>query len=243
MTASSTLRSGLALAAFALLAPGSAGALSATHGSNVLYLSTGPEDNGGGDTGTDRTGDDDNESDEARFLFSISGSSLSIDYNVLTSEITEFVADPFVIQLLDNVAGNVIGAIGAIGLANGSFPAVTGFSGPPLLGPDGSVFVDGELGWQTATIALPAGVKTIEIWVADEEDDIVDTALLIDNIRTEAGLWESFESLPTGVGPGLPQSGFIGNVTVESAASFVPEPSAAALLALGAFALRRRRRS
>jgi hypothetical protein len=121
-------------------------------------------------------------------------------------------------------------------------PAETG-PAPTQTAPAYRSPADGDLGWQTAVIPLPVGVKTIEIWVADDEDDVVDTALLIDNIRTEIGLLEGFEGQTIGQAPDIPQSGFTGNVTVQTGAGFsVPEPAPAALLALVAGALARRRR-
>ena len=62
-----------------------------------------------------------------------------------------------------------------------------------LLGPDGSLFVDGELGFATFTLAgVGPGFHTLDLQVLDDEDDVVDTAILIDALAIDGSIFESF---------------------------------------------------
>ncbi|MEH6625273.1 MAG: PEP-CTERM sorting domain-containing protein [Motiliproteus sp.] len=160
----------------------------ATHGAQFAYLTNGPGATGAGDSGVDRTGDGAAESDVAIMTVGFAaaaGDMVSFDWDLLTEEISGGVPDPFEI-LLD---GATILA-GAIGFDNGTFPSVVGFSDVEIVGPDGSSFFDGRLGWASFLSGpLTAGAHTLEFFVGDEgfldgtPDDIVETALLVDNIE------------------------------------------------------------
>lgn len=216
--------------------------ISTTEGTQFLYLTTGPEENGGGDSGDDRTGDLGDEADIALWEYDFvaaAGLVISFDYNVLTSEISGGVPDPFEVLL-----NGVPILMGAIGDANGTFPAVTGFDGVSILGPDGSTFFDGQLGFATASGITVAGTNTLEFFIGDDDDDIVDSALLVDAIQLDGSLLEGFElespdSLPNG---GSVLAGF---VAVQSNVDFtaaVPEPTSLAFLSMGALGMAGRRR-
>jgi hypothetical protein len=159
--------------------------ISATEGDKVLYLTTGPEVTGAGQSILDRNGDGEFENDVAIMSMSFAapeGSVVSLDYDVLTEEILGGVADIFEIRL----DGSTIAA-GAIGYASGSFPAVPTFSAILITGPHGSSYEDGRLGWSNVRIAVTgSGTHTLEFYVGDSGDAQVDTAVLVDNIQITA---------------------------------------------------------
>ena len=161
------------------------GPISATEGDKVLYLTTGPEMTGAGQSVFDRDGDGEFEHDVAIMSMSFTapgGSVVSLDYDVLTEEILGGVADVFEITL----DGSTI-ASGAIGYASGSFPSVPTFSAIVITGPHGSSYEDGRLGWSNLRIAVStSGAHTLEFYVGDSGDAQVDTALLVDNIQIMA---------------------------------------------------------
>ena len=234
---------------FMLISLSAQASLIATEGSQYLYLSTGPEEfHGGGPTGDDVNGDGEEESDLSLFAFEFSatgGEDLSFDFNVLTEEVSGGVND-LVIFALDGVAvleAEIDG--GEVAFFSTLF---TGFTGPALLGPDGSSFFDGELGFSTFTIAgVTAGLHLLEIMVLDDSDDIVDSALLIDAIALDGTVIEGFEGDAIGSTPSGPGVvGVIGNVSVEGADGFtvlVDEPMAVWLLLAGLVGLIRSRRN
>lgn len=158
------------------------GSISATEGNNVLYMTTGPEVTGAGQSTYDRDGDGEFEHDIAVMSMSFTapeGWIVSLDYDVLTEEILGGVADIFEIRL----DGDTI-ASGAIGYASGSFPAVPAFSAVLIAGPHGSSYEDGRLGWSNLSITVASsGPHTLEFYVGDSGDAQVDTALLVDNIQ------------------------------------------------------------
>lgn len=212
-------------------------------GVQALYLSTGPEDYGLGPSGIDLDGDGFDESDVAyaAFDFSTVGTTtLSFFFNVLTSEVTEGVADVFA-AVLD---GSII-LSGEIFYDDGPFPEVTTFDGQPLFGPDGSFFSDGQTGFGFFSLPfVAAGNHRLEFFVGDEEDEVVDTALLIDAIALNGVVQFGFEGVPPGPFP--PGPDFDGTVGVVSGSDFtspIPEPSTVLLFgtALLGFAWRRKR--
>jgi hypothetical protein len=161
------------------------GPISATEGDKVLYLTTGPEVTGAGQSVFDRDGDGEFEHDVAIMSMSFTapeGSVVSLDYDVLTEEILGGVTDVFEITL----DGTTI-ASGAIGYASGSFPGVSTFSAILVTGPYGSSYEDGRLGWSNLRRAVStSGAHTLEFYVGDSGDAQVDTALLIDNSQIMA---------------------------------------------------------
>lgn len=262
--------------------PSEAFPITPTEGTHMAYLTNGPGSQGGDNQ--DISGDSNDENDVATLTieFSIGNSELNndggeatvisdtlfFDLNVLTSEDqfdTPF-NDPFIVTLDGNqIAG------GSIGGDNGNVSEIDGnlFDSIPVFGPDGSFFGNGETGFFTvdtilgapapftfATAILP-GTHTLVFAVGDDSDNIVDTAILIDNIRLQfGGFIEGFEGngdngqdfLPVAI----PQGASTGNVFVVTGPDFttvgVPEPATlslmgAGLLGLGAAALRRRRRN
>jgi len=158
------------------------GAIAATEGTQFAYLTTGPGPNGTSPSPYDKNTNGLIETDWSEMTYSFAGSAgliLSLDYDLLTEEISGGVADIFAI-ILD---GTIV-ASGAVGFASGTFPAVTTFATGPITGPDGSSFFDGRLGWTALSTPLTfSGVHTLEFYVADESDTVVDTALLADNIQ------------------------------------------------------------
>jgi hypothetical protein len=161
------------------------GPITSTEGDMVLYLTTGPELTGAGQSIFDRDGDGELEHDVAIMSMSFTapeGSVVSLDYDLLTEEILGGVADVFEIRL----DGTTI-ASGAIGYASGSFPAVSTFSASLITGPRGSSYEDGRLGWRNVRIAVTSsGAHTLEFYVGDSGDAQVDTAVLVDNIQIMA---------------------------------------------------------
>jgi hypothetical protein len=163
----------------------SGGPISATQGDKVVYLTTGPEVTGAGQSIFDRDGDGEFENDVAMMTMSFTapeGWIISFDYDVLTEELLGGVADIFEIRL----DGNTV-ASGAIGYPSGSFPAAPAFSAVLIRGPHGSSYEDGRLGWTNVSILVPSsGQHTLEFYVGDSGDAQVDTAVLVDNIQTVA---------------------------------------------------------
>jgi len=167
---------------------GPGGGFSAPEGSQFAYLSNGPAANGGGSSGTNRTGALGPEIDVAKMsflFFAATPGILSFDYDVFTSEVSDAestnpdpVPDPFEV-----LVGLTHVVRGAISTANGVFPGVGGFDLVNITGPDGSVFTDGRLGFSTVNVPIGAGNHLLEFFVGDDDDDTIDTALLIDNIR------------------------------------------------------------
>ena len=165
------------------------GGIPAPDGSQFAYLTNGPGSNGGGDSGSDRTGALGNEFDVAELTVSFTAddpTNVEFQYDVLSSEITDGESptpdpapDPFEIRL-----DGVTIASGAVGQANGSFPAVNGFNLTNITGSDGSFFSDGRLGFATLSTPVAAGPHTLEFFVGDDDGDpAVDTAMLVDEIR------------------------------------------------------------
>ena len=175
------------------------GSISATQGDYFLYLTTGPEVTGAGQSAYDRDGDGEFENDIAMMSMSFTApedSILSFDYDVLTEELLGGVADIFEIRF----DGNTI-ASGAIGHPSGSFPAVPVFSAVVITGPYGSSYEDGRLGWTNVSIpVLSAGSHTLEFYVGDAGDAQVDTAVLVDNIQIMAAASEPVAAGNTGGG-------------------------------------------
>jgi hypothetical protein len=151
----------------------------------VLYLTTGPEVTGAGQSIFDLDGDGEFENDVGMMSMSFTApenSIVSLDYDVLTEELLGGVTDVFEIRL----DGTTI-ASGAIGYASGSFPAVQTFSAMLITGPHGSSYEDGRLGWNNVRIAVTtSGAHTLEFYVGDSGDAQVDTAVLVDNIQIMA---------------------------------------------------------
>lgn len=211
---------------------------------------------------------------------------LLFDINVLTSENPEGTTsnDLFAVSLDGNlIAGGAVGGFvneGGFALSPISEP----FDNIPMIGPDGSFFGFGETGFvtvsetasaSTTTIAtsITSGVHTLLFGVADDENPLGDTALLIDNIRLSFDivdlispqsihlgeiLIEGFEDIvlepvdAPGIQPAAATTGQTqGNVSIVVGPDFtqpIPEPATlslvgAGLFGLGATALRRRRKT
>lgn len=246
----STRRTSLLAALFALLLASPASALiSAPEGSQFLYLTSGPEEaHGGGDTGEDLNGDGSNEFDRslAAIEFEAGGAgTLSLYWDVLTGEVSGGVSD-FVRIVLD---GTEVLAESILTDDDTPLPppGLDGFFDGPIGGPDGSFFEDGRIGWSMFSTGIAAGSHSIEFFVYDDDDDVVDTALLIDALALDGLVFEGFESDSPG---SAPLGAFTeGVVSVEDFDSFepfaVPEPATSLLglsAAAGLVALRRRRR-
>ena len=223
--------------------------IAATDGTQFLALDTGGF-TFSGDSGIDRSGNGNNEEDIAVFLYDFNasaGQTVSFDYNFLTAETptTDFFSDNFEI----NLNGTQVVA-GAVGTNNGAFPQLFGFDLNPING-NNSFFGSGQIGFQSAaSSATVTGINTLEFFVGDDGDPVVDSALLVDNITLDNVLIESFEVQPIGIEPlpGLPGSGDVtGGVTTEGPGSFtfvpLPEPSSLMVMfGMGIAVLGRRRR-
>jgi hypothetical protein len=213
-------------------------------------LSTGPGSNGGGPTGSDLNGDGDQESDVAHLsvLFeATSAGTLGFQWDLLTGEVSGGVSDFFRVQLdgVEILAHSVL-----TGDDDGPLPppGLSGFTGGPLLASDGSFFEDGRLGFAPFSIAIDAGSHVLDFHVYDDEDDIVDTALLLDALALDGSVFYGFEEDTIDLPPSSPFVTLtLGNVRVMGEGSIeqveVPEPAAAWLLAPALLALLRRRRS
>lgn len=164
-----------------------------SEGDAYAYLTTGPElddfegSNGQGDSGIDRTGNGSFEGDVAIGIVEFTlpePMTVAFDYDFLTGEVSGGVPDPFEIKLDDTTV-----ASGVVALENGSFPIVPAgeFDGTEYTGPDGSFFPDGRIGWTTVDLGmLAAGLHTLEFFVGDDDDLVVDSALLVDNLRARS---------------------------------------------------------
>jgi hypothetical protein len=233
-------------ASFACAVPAGA-VIPAPEGTQFAYLSTGPGSNGGGSTGEDLNGDGDEESDVAYLSLTFgseSAGTLGFQWDLLTGEVSGGVSDFFRV-LLDGVE------VLAHSVLTGSDdplppPGLSGFTGGPLLASDGSFFEDGRLGFASFSTALGVGSHTLDFFVYDDEDDIVDTALLLDALSLDGTVIYGFEEDAIGLPPGGPLvEDMLGNVRVMGESSFeqlVPEPAAAWLLGPALLALARRRR-
>jgi hypothetical protein len=195
MRSRSRSRTSLAAGLIALLAAGPASAvISAPEGSQYLYLTTGPEEaHGGGDTGSDLNGDGFDEGDLSSVEIGFEATSdatLRFDWDVLTSEVTGGVSDFFRV-LLD---GSEILSESILTPDDTPLPppGLSGFSGGILVGPDGSYFYDGRLGWGTFSTSVLTGNHTLQFSVYDDEDLYVDTALLVDGLALDGVVFQGF---------------------------------------------------
>jgi len=221
--------------------------IDAAEGSQYLYLTTGPEDaHGGGTLGVDLNEDGSNEGDASSVAVSFEAAAagmLSFRWDVLTGEVSGGVSDWFSI-LLDGVEI----------LAESIFtpddaplppPGLMGFADGAILGPDGSLFEDGRLGWMLFETPIDAATHTLRFTIYDDEDLEVDSALLLDALALDEIVFQGFEAGTVGLPPMLELEG---RVTVEGSDSFsqiaLPEPGAALLglmAGIGLAGIRRRR--
>lgn len=233
-------RPGLAAALLFLACSGAHAAFMAPEGTRFLYLSTGPEENGGGPTGTDLNASGFEEFDEARIELVYDagpGGTLTLRYNVMTSEASIGGVDDLIIFSIDGVPV-FRGGIDAPD-AQGNFPLIGPFDGTPFFGPDGSLFADGQRGTQTFMIDVPQGPLNLSFMVLDELDESFDTALVVDDLRIDGVVLDDFEddapgSLPDAV------TAVAGNVMVALETQFrtflLPQPATLPMLA-AAFAI------
>ena len=224
--------------------------ITATEGSQFLTLSTftGTFDAVTGlfppgvDSGIDRNGNGNNEQDIAVLSLDFSalaGQTVSFDYNFLTAElpVEPFFADAFEVSL----NGTQVVA-GAVGINNGAFPQLFGFDALPVTGPDSSFFASGQLGFLSASATTAPGINTLEFFVGDDFDNLVESALLVDNILLDGQLVEGFET----AGPLADLGETAGAVSVQVDGDFtqvVPEPSGVVMMlgfGIAALSLRRR---
>ncbi|MEX1231163.1 MAG: PEP-CTERM sorting domain-containing protein [Planctomycetaceae bacterium] len=233
-----------------------AGPIDSPGGSKFLYLSTGPGSNPVGGVG-DISGNATPDFDLATYGFSFTASGTDdfvADVNLLTSEYAD--DDPVADFWGVKIDGAPVGAFSPAGFTtsmyalvetNGAHTVVIpsfAFSGPPIVGPDGSVFLSGQTGWFSFMIpgaALSAGLHTLHLFIADDDDSVVDTALMVDNLRLVDGetvlMLNDFEADTIGAPPGM--GTVSGNAFVAGDDLFVapiPEPSTLTLAALGLFA-------
>ncbi len=241
----SALSTCLALALAAPVPALAASLVAPFQGNQFAYLSTGPDVLNSASTDTDLSGNDFPESDPAAFSLSFTvdfATSLSFAGNLLTSEITSGVPDFFLVELtrVDNLGGPFTERrlSGAIGRENGTLPIIipAGFfdsvnDGWVLFGPDDSLFLDGQTGWEFFSFDIAAGSYLLRFAVFDDVDAEYDTALLIDDIRLGGVLLEGFEGLAPGTALGLVPgvSDVVGSATIAGAGEFalVPLPAAA----------------
>lgn len=240
----------LALAWAFSIPAGAASLVAPFQGNHFAYLSTGPGSlEGDGSTNEDRSTDGNLEADLATFsleFFSEGPATLRFAGNLLTSEISSGIADFFLVELthLGETETTVQRLLGrAIGHDNGPLDVIpwTSFDSVDdllfLVGPDGSTFEDGQTGWETFSFEVGAGTHRLRFSLFDEMDSIVDTALLIDDIRLDDALLAGFEGLASGSSlAGLAGIGDVrGSATIAGAGDFthvvVPLPAAAWCLA------------
>jgi len=269
MRASASLRLALPVLLAALSLPARGAPVEpAPEGIQFAYLSTGGPGTGlgRGSTGADLSGDGVNEADPASFTMTfdaLAGTEVSFALNLLTGEITGGVPD-----FVQVVLNGVVVEQATIGRQNSTIPIIdaTSFDSVDddllLNGPDGSNFADGQTGWRTFSLFTQVeGPQELIFRILDESDDIVDSALLIDDIRFGDELVEGFEDFEFGSAPVpspflTPVYAIVGNVTVANAGSFfevedLPDPDpnpvplpavGAGLLVASALGLRARRR-
>jgi len=228
--------------------------ITTTQGSQFLTLNTGPGMVGLfngllSDSGIDRTQNGNTEEDIAVLSFdfdALAGQAVSFDYNFLTGEFPgdAFFSDGFEVSL----NGTQVVA-GSVGTGSDVFPQLFGFDLVPIAGSDGSFFGTGQLGFQNASGTTVSGTNTLEFFIGDDGDAIVDSALLVDNILLDGVLLEGFESQTTGpltdfgVATGTGGAVLIQDNGDFTAVAVVPEPATfVMMLGLGIATLGRRQR-
>ncbi|MDA0833753.1 MAG: PEP-CTERM sorting domain-containing protein [Planctomycetota bacterium] len=232
------------------------GPIDSPGGSKFLYLTNGPGPNFVGPVGP-ISGNSTIDFDAAVFTFEFTttgAEDLFADINVLTSEYSD--DDPVPDFFGVTVDGDAVSVGSPLGLTPGFFSLVEPngfhvavippefFTFTPIVGPDGSLFLSGQSGWFTVSIPasdLPAGSHTLVLFLADDEEPLIDTALLVDNIRLKAGELVTpltdFESDELFGPPGF--GGVGGHAFVAGDETFgvpVPEPSTLALAVIGLIA-------
>jgi hypothetical protein len=163
--------------------------IDAPEGAQVLTLSTGPGANGLGPQGQDITGDGNVESDRAQVFFSFERQPtdppyIMLEVAVLTDESSApgvGRADPVTIGLDDVQPPYLLAQ--SVHFDNGSHTALSGFTGGSRSGLDGSIFDEGQVGYETLQIPVNPGPHFFFFDVADEQDDVGDTAWRIDDLR------------------------------------------------------------
>ncbi|MFN0195687.1 MAG: PEP-CTERM sorting domain-containing protein [Planctomycetaceae bacterium] len=247
------------LLCLALSSQASAGPIDSLGGSKFLYLSTGPGDNPGG-VDEDSSGNGIADYDHATFSFEFTttgSQDFLADVNVLTSEYSDPEPIPdFFGVFIDGAPVEAITPLGpgislyAVVEPNGTHTSVIpsfAFSDTPMTGPDGSIFLDGQTEWLTFIIpaaALSPGLHTLSLRLTDESDPVIDTAILIDNLRLydgeSFGFLNDFESDDVGTPPAfgtVSGNAFVaGDEGFVDGVSVVPEPSTLTLAAIGLFA-------
>lgn len=170
----------------------------APEGSQVLTLTTGPGANGLGPMPIDATGDGNLEDDRAQALFDVERGptdppALTVELAVLTGESPVpgvGHADPVTIGL-DAGIGTAPLLTLSVHFDNGTYTALTGFTGGPRAGLDGSSYDEGQVGYLTLQLPVDVGPHAFYFEVADELDDLGDSAWRIDDLRfaPEPGGW------------------------------------------------------
>jgi len=161
----------------------------APEGTQVLTLSTGPGANGLGPQGQDITVDGNVETDRAQIFFAFEREPtdppfVQLEVAVLTGESpTPGVgrADPVTIQLDDFQPPYLFAQ--SVHFDNGTHVALSGFTGGPRVGLDGSSYDEGQVGYAKLKLAVDIGAHFFFFDVADEQGDLGDTAWRIDDIR------------------------------------------------------------